>query len=85
MKWFALCGAIAVATVAGELSTQAGSASPIKGMSYPSASFGRILPARLLNAIRIGGSPHPAAEQVETVSSQPPTRRVVHIIGSAFE
>lgn len=85
MKWFAVCGAIAVATLAGQASTQAGSAPPINEMSYPSASFGRILPARLLNSILIGGNPSAAAEQAETVSSLPRTHRVVHIIGSEFE
>lgn len=84
MKWFAIYGAIAVAALTGQASAQAGPAPAIKGMSYPSASFGRILPARLLNAIRIGGNPA-AAEQEEIITSKLRTCRIVHIIGNELE
>ena len=54
-------------------------------MSYPSASLGMALPARLLNAIRIGGDTGAVAESEEIVAVEPRTRRIIHIIGKDLE
>lgn len=54
-------------------------------MSYPSASLGMALPARLLNAIRIGGDAGAVAESEEIVTTEPRTRRIIHIIGKDLE
>lgn len=45
-------------------------------MSYPSTSLGMALPARLLNAIRIGGGAGGVTESDETVAIEPRTQIV---------
>lgn len=97
MKWFAiygtalvLCVSVAQAEpsqreplVSVSACEKAVAAQPSsEGMSYPSLTFGRTLPSRQVNALRIDSTASIDAAETATVLR---THRIIHIIGAELE